>query len=52
MSETRIWKKSQISRIQEVEKYYLRGGYGVNRMDDENNESVYRKSGCLLKVKE
>ncbi len=26
-------------------KSYLRGGCGVNKMDDENNESVYRGSG-------
>ncbi len=34
VSETRTWNVSQISRIQELEKRYLRGACGVNRMDD------------------
>ncbi len=49
MSETRTWNVSQISRIQELEKRYLRGACGVNRMDDENNESVYGKFGMSVK---
>ncbi len=32
-------------KIQAVEISYLRGGCGVNRMDGESNENVYRKSG-------
>ncbi len=31
------------SKIQAVEMSYLRGGCGVNRMDGESNENVYRK---------
>ncbi len=31
---------------------YLRGGCGVNRMDGENNESVYRRFGMTSKREE
>ncbi len=33
------------SKIQAVEMSYLRDGCGVNRMDGESNENVYRKFG-------
>ncbi len=42
-SETWVWNQSQRSKIQAVEMSYLRGGCGVNRMDGESNENVYRK---------
>ncbi len=44
-SETWIWNQSQRSKIQAVEMSYLRGGCGVNRMDGESNENVYRIFG-------
>ncbi len=44
-SETWVWNQSQRSKIQAVEMSYLRGGCGVNRMDGESNENVYRKFG-------
>ncbi len=44
-SETWLWNQAQRSKIQAVEISYLRGGCGVNRMDGESNENVYRKFG-------
>ncbi len=44
-SETWVWNQSQRFKIQAVEMSYLRGGCGVNRMDGESNENVYRKFG-------
>ncbi len=44
-SETWVWNQSQRSKIQAVEISYLRGRCGVNRMDGESNENVYRKFG-------
>ncbi len=44
-SETWVWNQSQRSKIQAVEMSYLRGGCGVNRMDGESNENVYRNFG-------
>ncbi len=43
--ETWVWNHSQRLKIQAVEINYLRGGCGVNRMDGESNEYLYRKSG-------
>ncbi len=37
--------KTSGSKIQAVAMSYLRGGCGVNRMDGESNENVYRKFG-------
>ncbi len=44
-SETWVWNQSQRFKIQAVEMCYLRGGCGVNRMNGESNENVYRKFG-------
>ncbi len=44
-SETWVWNQSQRSKIQAVEISYLRGECGVNRMDGESNENVYRRFG-------
>ncbi len=44
-SETWVWNQSERSKIQAVEMSYLRGRCGVNRMDGESNENVYRKFG-------
>ncbi len=44
-SETWMWNQSQKSKIQAIEMSYLRGGCGVNRMDGESNENIYRKFG-------
>ena len=48
-SETWTWNKCQRSKIQAVEMSYLRGGCGVNRMDGESNENVYRRLGMATK---
>ncbi len=47
--ETWEWNKCLRSKIQAVEISYLRGGCGVNRVDGENNESVYRRFGMSSK---
>ncbi len=39
-----MWDKCQRSKIQTVEMSYLRG-CGVNRMDGESNDNVYRRFG-------
>ncbi len=44
-SETWVWNQSQRTKIQTVDMSYLRGGCGVNRMDGESNENIYRKFG-------
>ncbi len=48
-SETWIWNKCQRSKIEAAEMNYLRGECGVNGMDGENNESVYRRFGMPSK---
>ncbi|RUM29363.1 MAG: hypothetical protein DSY42_06675 [Aquifex sp.] len=46
---TWTWNKCQRSNIQAVEMSYLRGCCGVNRMDGESNENVYRRFGMASK---
>ncbi len=52
VSETWTWNESQRSRIKAVEMSCVKSACGLNRMDNENNESVYGKFRCLLKMKE
>ncbi len=42
------WNEGQRSRIQAVEMSYLRGTCGLNKMDDESNESVYGRLGMSV----
>ncbi len=42
-----MWDDCQWSKIEAVEMSSLRGGCGVNRMDGDNNECVYRRLGVL-----
>ncbi len=43
------WNEGQRFRIQATEMGYLRGAWGLNRMDGESNESVYGKFGMSFK---
>ncbi len=51
-SETWTWNEDQRCMMQAVQMSYLRGACGLNRMDDESNESVCGKFGMSFKVKE
>ncbi len=44
-SKTWAWNESQRSRVQAVEMNYLRSAFGVSRMDEMSNESVYERFG-------
>ncbi len=44
-SETWAWNESQRSRVQVVEKSYLKSACGVSRMDGMSNEGVYKRFG-------
>ncbi len=46
-NETWVRNQSQRSKIQAAEMSFLRGGCGVNRMEGESNENVYRKFGMF-----
>ena len=43
-SETLVWNNRQESRLQTVEKSFLRNACSVNRMDGDSNERVYERS--------
>ncbi len=47
VSEKWTWNEGQRPRIQALEMSYLRGAYGLNRMDGESNESVYGHDSSL-----
>ena len=48
-SETLVWNEGQRSRIQAVERSYLRGACSLSRMDGETNESIYGRLGMSVK---
>ncbi len=49
VSKTWTWNEGQRSRIQTIEMSYLRGSFGLNRIDGESSESVYGKLGMSFK---
>ncbi len=45
-----MWNKCQRSKIEAAEMSHLRGGCGMNRMDGDSDENIYRRFGMASKA--